>query len=188
MTAIKNLGFRRFALFRATARTVRIARLIYDADRIQTYAGTVGTFGGRIGEESFSIVGPFHNAAIFKQDHLVGDGTRELHFMRHDQHGLAGIGEFEHHVEHFAHHLRIERGGDLVEQQHFRMQDQRTADGHALALAAGQLVRPGILAIGKADAFQKPDRLLLDCGLISLLHQGRRQCDVAKHGLLGNRS
>ena len=65
------------------------------------------------------------------------------------------------------------------------MQDQRTADGHALALAAGQLVRPGILAIGKADAFQKPDRLLLDCGLISLLHQGRRQCDVAKHGFVG---
>ena len=105
--------------------------------------------------------------------------------MRHDEHGLAGIGEFEHHVEHFAHHFRIERGGDFVEQQHFRMQDQRTADGHALTLAAGKLVRPGILAVGKADAFQKPDRLLLDFALISLLHQGRRQCDVAKHGFVG---
>ena len=117
--------------------------------------------------------------------HLVGDGSRELHFVRHDEHGLAGIGEFEHHVEHFAHHFRIERGGDFVEQQHFRMQDQRTADGHALTLTAGKLVRPGILAVGKADAFQKPDRLLLDFALISLLHQGRRQCDVAKHGFVG---
>ena len=142
----------------------------------------------RIGEESFGIVGPFHNAAIFKQDHLVGDGSRELHFVRHDEHGLAGIGEFEHHVEHFAHHFRIERGGDFVEQQHFRMQDQRTADGHALTLAAGKLVRPGILAVGKADAFQKPDRLLLDCGLISLLHQGRRSVMLPSTVLLGNRS
>ena len=64
------------------------------------------------------------------------------------------------------------------------MQDQRTADGHALTLAAGKLVRPGILAVGKADAFQKLDRLLLDFDLISLLHQGRRQCDVAKHGFI----
>ena len=105
--------------------------------------------------------------------------------MRHDEHGLAGIGEFEHHVKHFAHHFRIERGGDFVEQQYFRMQNQRTADGHALALAAGKLMRPGILAVGKTDAFQKLDRLLLDFGLISLLHQGRRQCDVAKHGFVG---
>ena len=57
--------------------------------------------------------------------------------------------------------------------------------GQRQRVAAGKLVRPGILAVGKADAFQKPDRLLLDCGLISLLHQGRRQCDVAKHGFVG---
>ena len=30
----------------------------------------LGSFGGRIGEESFGIVGLFHNAAVFKQDHL----------------------------------------------------------------------------------------------------------------------
>ena len=145
----------------------------------------LGTFGGRIGEESFGIVGPFHNAAIFKKDHLVGDGTRELHFMRHDQHGLAGIGEFEHHVKHFAHHFRIQRGGDLVEQQHFRMQDQRTADGHALALTAGKLMRPRILAIDKSDAFQQFDCFLFDFGLVSFLHQGRSECDIAEHGFVG---
>ena len=65
------------------------------------------------------------------------------------------------------------------------MQNQRTADGHALALTTGKLVRPGIFAVGKTDAFQKLDRLLLNFGLISPLHQGRRQCDVAKHCFVG---
>ena len=153
MTAIKILGFadsRYFALLFGPFGLLGGLAVPVEFKRMQEL---LGTFGGRIGEESFGIVGPFHNAAIFKQDHLVGDGSRELHFVRHDEHGLAGIGEFEHHVEHFAHHFRIERGGDFVEQQHFRMQDQRTADGHALPLAAGKLVRPGILAVGKADAF-----------------------------------
>ena len=145
MTAIKILGFadsRYFALLFGPFGLLGGLAMPVEFKRMQEL---LGTFGGRIGEESFGIVGPFHNAAIFKQDHLVGDGSRELHFVRHDEHGLAGIGEFEHHVEHFAHHFRIKRGGDLVEQQHFRMQDQRTADGHALALASGQLMRQASL-------------------------------------------
>ena len=148
----------------------------------------LGSFSGRIREELFSIVRLFHNAAVFKQDHLIGDGSRELHFMRHDEHGLAGISEFEHHVKHFAHHFRIERGGDFVEQQHFRMQNQRTADGHALALAAGKLMRPGILAVGKADAFQKLDRLLLDFGLSRFCTKVGASVMLSSTVLLGNRS
>ena len=146
---------------------------------------TLGTLGFRIGEERFGVVGLFNDAAILQHDHLVGDGSCELHLVRHDEHGLAGIGEFQHHVKHLAHHFRIKRGGDLVEQQHFRMQDQRTADGHALALASGQLMRPGILAVGESDAFQQSDGFLLDLRLVALLHERRSERDVAEHGFVG---
>ena len=116
-----------------------------DACRIRTCARNAWHARFRIGEERFGVVGLFNDAAVLQHDHLVGDGSCELHLVRHDEHGLAGIGEFQHHVKHLAHHFRIKRGGDLVEQQHFRMQDQRTADGHALALASGQLMRQASL-------------------------------------------
>ena len=156
-----------------------------DACRIRTCARNAWHARFRIGEERFGVVGLFNDAAVLQHDHLVGDGSCELHLVRHDEHGLAGIGEFQHHVKHLAHHFRIKRGGDLVEQQHFRMQDQRTADGHALALASGQLMRPGILAVGESDAFQQSDGFLLDLRLVALLHERRSERDVAEHGFVG---
>ena len=142
------------------------------------------TFGLRVGEESLGIIGLFHDATVFKQDDLVGDSPRELHLMRDDEHGLAAIGELEHHVEHLTHHFRVKRGGDLVEQQHFRMQNQRSADGHTLTLTAGKLMWPGILAISQSDTFQQCDGLLFDLGFVALLHEGRRKRDVAEYGFV----
>jgi len=64
------------------------------------------------------------------------------------------------------------------------MQDQRTADGNALALAAGKLMRPGILAIGKTDLAKQFQGFAFDFGLITLLHEQRRHHDVAKYGFV----
>ena len=44
-------------------------------------------------------------------------------------------------VQHFGLHAGVERRGGLVEQQHLWLEDQRTRDRDALALAARQLVR-----------------------------------------------
>ena len=61
------------------------------------------------------------------------------------------------------------------------MQNQRTANGHTLALTAGQFVRPRVLAIGKSHAAKQPDRFSLHLGLIAFLHEHRRHGDVAEH-------
>ena len=60
-------------------------------------------------------------------------------------HRHARLGQLADDVEHLGHELRVEGGGDLVEQQQVRLHGQRADDGHALLLAArepvGVLVR-----------------------------------------------
>ena len=46
-------------------------------------------------------------------------------------------------VEHFADQLRVERRGDLVEQQDLGLHRDRARDADALLLAAGQLGTAG---------------------------------------------
>ena len=63
------------------------------------------------------------------------------------------------------HHLNagvaVPCGGRLVGQQDLGVVDKGAGNGHALALASGQLMRPGILAVGESDAFQQSDGLPL---------------------------
>jgi hypothetical protein len=47
------------------------------------------------------------NAAFVHEDDPVGHVARERHFVRHDDHGHAAIGERPHHAEHFADEFRI---------------------------------------------------------------------------------
>ena len=47
--------------------------------------------------------------------------------------------EFDHHVEHFVDHFRVECGGGLVEQHDLGAHGERAGDGHTLLLAAGEL-------------------------------------------------
>ena len=46
-----------------------------------------------------------------------------------------------HHVEHLLDHLRVERGGRLVEEHDLRLHRERAGDRDALLLAAGELAR-----------------------------------------------
>ena len=54
----------------------------------------------------------------------------------------------------------VERGERLVEQQHFRLRHQRARDRHPLRLPAGELARPGIGLVGKADPRERARHLL----------------------------
>src|SRR3712207_8428124 len=53
--------------------------------------------------------------------HLVGD----------DQHGHALAGEVGHHLQHLADHLRVERGGGLVEEHDLDRKSTRLNSSHA---------------------------------------------------------
>src|SRR2546421_5470438 len=75
-------------------------------------------------------------AAVVEDPDARGGGPREGHLVRDDEHRHAAAGEIAQHGEHFAAHLRVERAGGLVEEQHARVHGEGTRDGHALLLSA----------------------------------------------------
>ena len=52
-------------------------------------------------------------------------------------------GEIAHEPQHLVDELGVERGGDLVEEQHLRLHRHRARDRDALLLAAAELVGVG---------------------------------------------
>jgi hypothetical protein len=60
-----------------------------------------------------------------------------------------------HHAQHLAHQFGVQRAGDLVAQQHGRLHGQRARNGHALLLAARELIGPGVELLGQAHALQQ---------------------------------
>src|SRR3990172_255698 len=92
----------------------------------------------RAAEERLGL-GVLDDLAVVHEDHAVRDLAREAHLVRDHHHGHAFRGQFDHDVQHFVDHLRIERGGGFVEQHRDRVHGQRARDRHALLLAAGEL-------------------------------------------------
>ena len=54
---------------------------------------------------------------------------------------LLALADVLHQGEHLLTQRRIERREGLIQQQHLRLKNQRSGNRHALALAAGKLVR-----------------------------------------------
>ena len=73
----------------------------------------LGAFGVRRVEE---LLGGevFNDFACVHEDHAVGHLAGEAHFVGHDHHGHAFLGELDHHVEHFIDHFRVEGGRRFV--------------------------------------------------------------------------
>ena len=82
-----------------------------------------------------------HDLARVHEDDAVGYGAGETHLVRDDDHGHAFVSELDHDIEHFPDHLRVERGGRLVEQHQLRLHAQRPRDRNPLLLPAGELRR-----------------------------------------------
>ena len=73
---------------------------------------------GFVGDEKICSGGPSSAKTPASRKHtLRGDFPREAHLVGSEQHGHALLGELAHDVEHVGHELRVERRGDLVEQQ-----------------------------------------------------------------------
>ena len=81
--------------------------------------------------------------------------------MRDDEHRHPVPGEVAHHDQHLADELRVERGGDLVEEHHVRLHHQRAGDRDPLLLAAGELVRMLRRLLGEPDPREQLARALL---------------------------
>ena len=96
-----------------------------------------------------------------------------------DQDGrhAPAFGQFDDQVHHRLLRGDVEAGGRLVRDQELRIAGQRQRDHHALAHAAGQFERIGVVALartGDLDRLQRLDRLLAavaDGGLLHMLAQ-----------------
>ena len=71
----------------------------------------------------------------------------------HHRHALAR--QFQNDVENLAHHLGVERGGDLVEKKDLGLHHERPNDGHALLLPARKLAGEGLRLVQQAHAFEQ---------------------------------
>ena len=86
-----------------------------------------------------------------------------------DQDGrhAAPLGQLDDQVHHRLLRGDVEAGGRLVRDQKLRIAGQRQRDHHALAHAAGQFERIGVIALARArdlDLLQRLDRLLAAIG------------------------
>ena len=104
-----------------------------------------------------------HHAAVHEQD-AVGHVTGKVHLVGHDDHGGLAVGKVPQNAQHLAGQLRVQRAGRLVEAEDIRVQGQGAGNGHALLLAAGQLMRVVARPLRQAHLGQKLLCLLLQLG------------------------
>ncbi len=71
--------------------------------------------------------------------------------MRHDEHHAAGVGQLAQHQHHLPVQRRVQPGGRFVQDQQRRSGEQLERHRGALALAAGQLVHPGVGVLGQLE-------------------------------------
>ena len=115
------------------------------------------------------------------EDGGVRHGAREIHLVRHQQHGHAALGELFHHQQHLAGQFRIERRGHLVEQHHLGLHGERTGDRDALLLATGEVVGIAVELLGEADLRQHLLGQRQSLRLRHVLGDARREHDVLPH-------
>src|SRR3954466_6525829 len=111
-------------------------------------------FALRLGEELLRRR-LFDDLAAVPEHHGVGHAPREAHLVRHADHGHALAPEVLHDVQHLLDHLRIERGGRLVEEHDLRPHGERTRDGDALLLSARELAGIFVRLLGDANALEQ---------------------------------
>ena len=104
-----------------------------------------------------------HHAALLHHHHAIAIGGGKAEIMR-DQDGrhIAAFGEFDDQVHHGLLRGDVEAGGRLIRDQKLRIAGERQCDHDALAHAAGEFERIGVIALagaGDLDLLQRLDRL-----------------------------
>ena len=83
-------------------------------------------------------------------------------------------------LHHFVAGRRVEVAGGLVGEQERRLRDQRAGNGHALLLAAGELVGMMVRAVGEPHRVERRHRAFAPLGRLddALARVEQRQLDV----------
>ena len=88
-------------------------------------------------------------AAGHQHHDVVGDAQGRGHVLLDEQHGDAGFAHPRHRLHGLADEFRRQPGRRFVEQQHFRIGQQRAGKGQHLALAAGQIAGQQLRPLGE---------------------------------------
>ena len=111
-----------------------------------------------------------HHLALVDDGDAVGHGHRLFLVVGDDDEGEAELLLQVHQFElRFLAQLLVERAERLVEQQHLRPLGDRAGERHALALAAGKLVRLALGELLELDQLQHLGDARLDLGLAACL-------------------
>eukprot|EP01022_Parablepharisma_sp_SALTPOND_P021562 TRINITY_DN427_c3_g1_i1.p1 TRINITY_DN427_c3_g1~~TRINITY_DN427_c3_g1_i1.p1 ORF type:complete len:882 (+),score=278.44 TRINITY_DN427_c3_g1_i1:1771-4416(+) len=127
----------------------------------------------------------FDHLAAIHEHHPVGHFTCKAQFMRDHDHGHAAPGKILHHRQHFAHQLRVQCRGRLVEQHQLGPHGQCAGNRHALLLATGKFRRIGIGLARQPHPGQQGQCLFLHIGATALLHHHRAFHDVLQRRHVG---
>ncbi|MDZ7707481.1 MAG: hypothetical protein U5J97_06220 [Trueperaceae bacterium] len=94
------------------------------------------------------------DTAPVQQDHAVGGLLGHVDLVGGEQHGAAGLGPLAHQPPHLACGTRIETHHRLVDHQHRRVVQQRSAEGEFLAHAVRVRLDPLVLHLQQPEARQ----------------------------------
>jgi hypothetical protein len=120
--------------------------------------------------------------ATLEERHPVGDVAGKAHLVRRDDHGHAHPGEVPDDRQDLRDEHRVERRGDLVEQQDRRLHRQRADDGDPLLLSPGQPVGDGVALVEQAEPPAQLLRARLGVRPGQPEHLDGRKGDVPDHG------
>ena len=98
------------------------------------------------------------DAAVFDDGDAVAEALGFFHQMRGEEDGFAAVADAADEVPDGAAGLRVEAGGELVEEDDFRIVDEREGDEEALLLAAGEIHEPGVALVGEAELIEQACR------------------------------
>ena len=92
--------------------------------------------------------------AVLELDDAAADPLDQLAIVRRDEHGGAARVDVAEQVHDLERQVGIEIAGRLVGQHQLRLVDERARNGHALLLAARQLLGQRVEAVLQADPLQ----------------------------------
>ncbi len=134
------------------------------------------------GAEDFFGGADFDNLTFVEEDHAVGNGAGEAHFVGNDQHGHARAGQFYHHIEHFFNHFGVKGRGRFVEEHDFGLHRQGAGDGDPLLLAARELTGVLVGLVGDAYPFEQLQGGFFGFFFAPFAYLNGSQGDVLEHG------
>ncbi len=127
-----------------------------------------------------------HDLALAHHQHLVGGGGDHAHVVGdHDDGGFELLLQVAHDVEDLRLHRYVERGRGVVGDEKVGAAHRRHRDHHALAHAAGKLMRilaHAVAGFGDAHEIEDLDRPLLRLAIGDALVDAQRLDDLCADG------